>query len=76
MAGEYSASRGTTIEEFFTETIAKPVHTDLTIMILPGWNMYDIDAYLTEKNIIATGDLLRVANDRFSEYQKQFSFLE
>lgn len=76
MAGEYSAERWTTIQEFFTETISKPVHTDLTIMILPGWNMYDIDAYLADKNIITTGEFLRVASDRFSEYQKQFDFLK
>lgn len=75
MAGEYEAVRGTTVETFFTETIAKPVHTDITITILPGWNMYDIDEYLTEKNISKTGEFLRVASDRFSEYQTKYDFL-
>jgi hypothetical protein len=54
MAGEYEAVRGTTVETFFTDSIAKPVHTDITITILPGWNMYDIDDYLVGKNISKT----------------------
>ena len=37
--------------------------------------MYDIDAYLVEKNISTTGEFLRVASDRFSEYQAQYDFL-
>lgn len=75
LAGEYEAARGTTVETFFTETLAKPVHTDITITILPGWNMYDIDNYLVEKNISKTGEFLRVANDRFGEYQAKYDWL-
>ncbi len=74
-AGEYVATRGSTIDSFLTKTIATPVHSDITITILPGWNMYDIDAYLSEKNIIATWDFLRVAADRFREYQGAFPWL-
>jgi UPF0755 protein len=75
MAGEYEAVRGTTVETFFTESIARPVHTDITITILPGWNMYDIDNYLVEKNIAKTGEFLRVASDRFTEYQAKYDWL-
>lgn len=75
MAWEYEAVRGTTVETFFTESIASPVHTDITITILPGWNMYDIDAYLVEKNIAKTGEFLRVASDRFAEYQTKYDWL-
>ena len=74
-AGEYSAERGTTVETFFTESIQSPVHTDITITILPGWNMYDIDAYLVDKNISTTVEFLRVASDRFTEYQTKYDFL-
>lgn len=73
---EYVAERWVTVSQFFTETIATPVHSDLTITILPGWNMYDIDAYLVEKNISKTGEFLRVAADRFSEYQAKYTWLE
>lgn len=74
-AGEYTAERGTTVETFFTDTISKPIHTDITITILPGWNMYDIDTYLVEKNIAKTGEFLRVASDRFTEYQAKYDWL-
>lgn len=76
MAGEYEAVRGTTVETFFTDSIAKPVHTDITITILPGWNMYDIDDYLVGKNISKTWEFLRVASDRFWEYQTKYEFLK
>lgn len=73
--GEYLPERGTTVEGFFTKTLKKPEHSDITITILPGWNMYDIDAYLVEKNIIQTGDFLRTATDRMDEYREKFGFL-
>ncbi len=37
--------------------------------------MYDIDAYLVEKNIAKTGEFLRVASDRFTEYQAKYDWL-
>ena len=42
------------IENLFKNTLVKPLYNDLTITILPGWNMYDIDTYLSEKKIIET----------------------
>ena len=74
--GKYEATRGTTVETFFTKTLTTPIHSDIEIMILPWWNMYDIDKYLVEKDIIKTWEFLRVASDRFLEYQKRFNFLE
>ena len=73
---EYEAKRWTTIETFFSETLESANHTDMTITILPGWNLYDIDAYLTQKNIASVWDFLRTATDRFSEYASEYSFLE
>jgi hypothetical protein len=35
-----------TLEEALRTSLLKPIHTDITITILPGWNKYDIDAYL------------------------------
>ena len=37
--------------------------------------MYDIDTYLVEKNIAKTGEFLRIASDRFPEYQAKHDFL-
>ena len=74
--GEYEAKRWTTIQSFFSETLKSANHTDMTITILPGWNLYDIDAYLSQKNISSTWDFLRTATDRFSEYASKYLFLE
>jgi UPF0755 protein len=38
--------------------------------------MYDIDAYLAEKDISSPGEFLRVATDNFSLYQSKFTFLK
>jgi cell division protein YceG involved in septum cleavage len=51
------------------------VHTDITITILPGWNMYDIDSYLSDKKIIPTGAFLIAARDNFATFQTKYSFL-
>jgi hypothetical protein len=48
---------------------------DITITILPGWNMYDIDSYLSDKKIIPTGAFLLAARDNFSTFQTKYTFL-
>jgi hypothetical protein len=49
---------------------------DQTITILPGWNLYDIDAYLSNKGIVPVGQFLDTVTENFSSYQKDFSFLQ
>lgn len=75
-AGGFSASSGTTLETFLTETLKTPSYTDLTITIIPGWNMWDLDAYLASKDIGAPGDFLTTVQLNFAQYQKEFAFLE
>lgn len=75
-AGTYTVADGTTLEETLKDVLTKPVHTDITITILPGWNMYDIDSYLSDKKIIPAGAFLLAARDNFSTFQEKYSFLE
>jgi hypothetical protein len=65
----------TTVSDFLTRTIRSPLYVDQTITILPGWNMYDIDAYLANKGIGSVGDLLETSHLNFSEYSRDFVFL-
>jgi cell division protein YceG involved in septum cleavage len=74
-AGEYSLSAPTSLTEFLTVTLKKPVHSDITITVLPGWNMYDIDAYLASKNISKTGEFISAATINFRLYQEKYDFL-
>lgn len=48
-AGQYVVSSGTTLSDFFMKNLKHPTYTDVTITIIPGWNIYDIDAYLASK---------------------------
>lgn len=52
--GTYKVTKSTTLSDTIASVLTKPTYTDITITILPGWNMYDIDAYLSEKKIIPT----------------------
>ena len=75
-AGGYTVEKTMELREVFTKVLVKPVYTDLTITILPGWNSYDIDDYLYRKDIIQDpGDFLLALRDNFSKYQKDYSFL-
>ena len=64
------------METIFSTTLKKPSQTDLTITILPGWNMYDIDAYLSSKKIIEPWVFLIAARDHFSTFIAKYPFLE
>ncbi len=74
-AGTYETTVPISIADFLTKTIVKPLSVDQAITILPGWNSYDIDAYLAWKNIGGVGDFLDTARINFSTYQQDFPFL-
>jgi UPF0755 protein len=75
-AGSYTIEISTELRTIFDKTLARPAYTDITITILPGWNMYDIDDYLSNKKIIAAWSFLLAARDNFPEFQSKYSFLE
>jgi UPF0755 protein len=72
---EYRTDTPMRLSEFLTSTLKKPVHSDITITILPGWNMYDIDAYLASKNISKIGEFISAATINFRLYQEKYKFL-
>lgn len=73
--GTYETKTPTTISDFLTKTLTKPLYIDQTITILPGWSSYDIDAYLAGKWIGKVGDFLDASRINFSQYQTDFPFL-
>lgn len=75
-AWTYKINEETTLEKIFSTTLQKPIYNDLTITILPGWNMYDIDNYLSEKRILEAGSFLIAARDHFFDLKKKYKFLE
>ena len=74
-AGTYKVEDESTIENLFKQTLLKPLYNDLTITILPGWNIYDIDLYLSEKKIVDSWAFLLAARDHFFDLTKKYPFL-
>lgn len=72
----YRISTGTTLTQFFTEEMKKPIHDDQTITILPWWNRYDIDAYLAKNEILPAGAFLRETKENLAYYQGKYDFLK
>ncbi len=75
-AGTYQSQTGTTIYDFLNKTIKTPLYLDQTITILPWWNSYDIDAYLSSKWIGWVWDFLDTSRINFAQYQIDFPFLK
>jgi UPF0755 protein len=75
-AWTYTVDTPMSLSEVITTVLKKPVYTDITITILPGWNMYDIDAYLSDKKIIPTWAFLLAARDNFTTFSEKYDFLK
>lgn len=74
-AGTYEVPEDMGLSRVMSEVLTTPKYSDLTVTILPGWNMYDIDSYLSDKKILPTGAFLIAARDHFATFQKKYSFL-
>lgn len=74
----YETSDTLSLEQFLIKWLEKttPTSSEMTLRFLPGWNIFDIDEYLTEKNIIQKWDFIKEATDNFATYQKNFDFLK
>lgn len=48
-AGTYVMGNDATIASLFSQVLRNPTSKDITITLLPGWNIWDMDAYLTRE---------------------------
>lgn len=75
-AGTYVISDKVTLEEAFSEELTKAANNDLTLTILPGWNIYDIDAAMAAKWVFRAGDVIEAAEFALNDLKKEFPFLK
>lgn len=73
--GSYSVGENVTLNWLFDKILSNPLAKDLTITILPGWNIYDIDAYLSHLGIISSGQFINASTSGFDILQKKYTFL-
>ncbi len=74
-AGTYSIEKNTTLEWLFAGALKNPVSKDITITLLPGWNIWDIDIYLTKEGIIQAGDFTKTSENISDSLKKTYPFL-
>ncbi|MFH1744805.1 MAG: endolytic transglycosylase MltG [bacterium] len=75
-AGEYELSRSMNIKEIVKLlTAGEVVDDELTIKIIEGWSIADMDKYLSTNNIIQSGDFIQITKNNFKEYQEEYEFL-
>jgi cell division protein YceG involved in septum cleavage len=74
-AGTYSIEQDTTIEQLFSQVLRNPISKDITITLLPGWNIWDIDAYLSKQGIIQSGEFTALTENITDKIRKEFPFL-
>lgn len=74
-AGTYSINKDTDLRLLFAQILKNPTSKDITITLLPGWNIWDIDAYLTKQGITQSGDFTKSAENISDSMRKDFPFL-
>jgi len=74
-AGTYHMDADQTLDELFSKTLTHPVSKDITITILPGWNIFDIDAYLAKEGMVRAGDFVKASENISNDLRNTFSFI-
>ena len=74
-AGTYTIGRDTTLKRLFSETLRNPISKDITITLLPGWNIWDIDLYLTKEGVTKSGAFTKSAENIREKMRIDFPFL-
>lgn len=74
-AGTYSLKENTTLSLLFSDILKNPSSKDITITLLPGWNIWDMDAYLTKQGVLEAGEFTKSAENIPPALKKEFPFL-
>lgn len=75
LSGTYTIKSPITLKELFSDTLQNPTSKDISITILPGWNIWDIDAYLAKAWIITPGDFSSIGERIPNNLEKIYPFL-
>jgi len=72
----FSITEDITLSELFQNTLKNPDSKDIKITILPGWNIFDIDNYLSKLDIIKNWELIYLSENISSELYQKYGFLK
>ncbi|MCT4616974.1 MAG: endolytic transglycosylase MltG [Candidatus Gracilibacteria bacterium] len=72
-AGTFKIPAGANIKDLLF-SLEKPYVNTTDVTILEGWNIYDIDKYLSDEKLITKGDFIKIA-ENYSNSENKYSFL-
>lgn len=75
-AGEYTIAKNATIEDILTEVTTSIKSIEVKVTFLEGWNIFDIDEYLTHKELIKEWEFINYARTSVGSLKWQYPFLE
>lgn len=76
LAWTYTIWKGSNFLNIFSNWLNKPDSLDQEITILPGWNIFDIDEYLTSKWLIQPWELIDISSNIPDDMKEKFGFLK
>lgn len=74
--GTYKVAEPTDLEGVFSNVLTHPDSNEITITFLPGWTVFDIDAYLADMGVIEKGDVSQMDADVITKLSKKYVFLQ
>lgn len=74
--GTYVVPEGTKLSDVFAEVLRKPDTKDLTVTFLPGWTVFDIDAYLSDMGIVKPGEVSKPSSETLEKLSTKYPFLK
>ncbi|MDD3302173.1 MAG: endolytic transglycosylase MltG [Candidatus Gracilibacteria bacterium] len=74
-AGTYSLTGGLSLEGIIN-SLNTPITNDVSITILPGWTIYDIDDLLTKNSLINKGELIEYNEKNIITLKGNYFFLK
>lgn len=74
-AWTYSIKNNISLFELFDKSLNSPDFLDQEITILPWWNIFDIDDYLSSKWVIKQWELIDLSSDIPTSIKSKYAFL-
>lgn len=74
--GTYEIPERSTVRSVFETVLPSPNVKDLTVTFLPGWTVFDIDAYLASLGLIPEGSLKNLDPAVFAKLSDTYPFLK
>ncbi len=72
----YKMKESTKLNIVFKDILNKPLFQDFEITILPWWNIFDIDYYLSNKKIIQKNEFIKHIKNIDSNLKNKYVFLQ